>query len=164
MKTGIDVCHPELARRYLLVEADFAATSRPWTLRRTRTLATTAEQAALYAQGRLLTADVNRLRRIANLWDIGVAENAHTVTECDGVKRKSKHQGAVIDGVLLSLAIDVVPTQDPDGPGPLKAVVTYADRHLFEVFGGLCARHGLVWGGSWKRPDMPHAELPEALV
>ncbi len=30
----------------------------------------------------------------------------------------------------------------------------------YEMLGALAPKHGLVWGGSWARPDRPHVQMP----
>lgn len=37
----------------------------------------------------------------------------------------------------------------------------YADHHPWELVGILAEKHGLEWGGRWKKPDRPHLELPK---
>jgi peptidoglycan LD-endopeptidase CwlK len=107
------------------------------------TLRTTAEQEALYAQGREQLITVNALRQAAGIPAIGEKENLYTVTNCDGHKNKSQHQGG--------LAIDVVPL-GPRGPEwPIASDVRWEDiANSFE-------REGFEWGGRWKGfPDRPH--------
>src|SRR5208283_1933862 len=79
----------------------------------TSTLRTVDEQGALYAQGRQSLDRVNALRKMAKLFPIVAVENTYTVTNCDGVKNKSNHQGG--------RALDIVPLNaqgSPEWPVP----------------------------------------------
>ena len=123
-------CHPELQCRYALVKADFEAqTGRQ--LFETCTWRSVAQQQELYQIGR---------RGIAG---------ERTVTQCDGILKKSRHM------VYPSEAVDICVDIDP---GPGKQAVW--DRRLYVPLGQLAEAHGLVWGGSWGIDDYPHLELP----
>jgi len=113
----------------------------------TSTLRTMAEQEALYAQGRVPLEKVNELRKKAKLYLLSERENSYTVTNCDGVKVKSNHQGG--------LAMDVVPMDERGNPiWPDKLDPQW--RRIAEVGEGV----GLIWGGRWEKfPDLPHWEL-----
>jgi len=117
------------------------------------TLRTTAEQRALYAQGRETLAAVNILRSGAGMAPISEAENRYTVTNCNGTSvalggtGRSPHQ--------LGRAIDVVPL-GPAGPEwPAASDLRWEDiAHSFE-------REGFEWGGRWTDfPDRPHYQFP----
>jgi hypothetical protein len=160
-------CHPALISRWERVAATFARRFAPWFLRVTRTLATTAEQAALFAQGREDLATVNALRKAVGLWPISPSENTYTVTPCDGIRVRSNHQGVLVGEVLKSTALDFVPAIDPDGPeGPMKVRVDWVDEGRFRSAGQIAMAEGLVWGGIWpgRKRDMPHVELPDELI
>ena len=122
----------------------------------TYTFRTTEEQQALYAQGRKPLAEVNALREKAGLYQIKEylgkdkkihSDNDYSVTNCDGVKKRSAHQ--------TGSALDVVPDLDPterEVPGwpapadPRWGVIATAFR-----------KHGFEWGGDWEEfPDYPH--------
>ncbi len=118
----------------------------------TSTLRTQAEQQALYAQGRQLLPTVNVLRGVAGLPPIGAAENAYTVTNADGVKYKSNHQGG--------RALDVVPVNadgNPEWP--------YAGDPRWAQIAAVFKSQGFTWGGDWTKakdgidPDLPHYEM-----
>ena len=64
-----------------------------------------AEQAALHAQGRYLLDYVNELRMKAHMTMIGEADNRYTVTNCDGIVKRSAHQSGE--------AVDIVPRVAP---------------------------------------------------
>lgn len=82
---------------------------------------TTAQQQALYAQGR--TAPGRR------------------VTNCDGIRKRSKHQ----DG----LAVDCAFVADDIWVGP------------WDEYGVVAEAHGLEWGGRWPKviTDRPHIQM-----
>lgn len=161
-------CHPYIVERWPRIEVRFAlkmAPFGPWFLRRTRTLCTDAEQIALFAQGRKPLLDVNDLRAKAGLVPIPNSENQYTVTNADGVHDRSNHQGVWVKGKLLSRAVDIVPAVDPDGPaGPMKVRVDWKDVNKFRIFGEIAENEGLVWGGRWHKPDMPHVEVPKNIL
>lgn len=161
--TSLDDCTSDFAWRFRAMAEEWADGVPPlgtvrWFLRITRTLSTLEEQAALFAQGRRSLAEVNAMRKAAGLWAISPDENRKTVTDCDGVRIRSRHQGILVDGRLRSEAADVVPAIDPDGPGPLKVRVEWKDRGLFLPLVSLCRNHGLRSGGTFKKQDWPHVE------
>ena len=109
----------------------------------TSTLRTEAEQAALYAQGREPLEEVNKKRAIAGMRPISQAENKYTVTNADGVKHKSNHQGGT--------ALDVVPEYDG------RPVWPPAHDERWSQISGIFKQYGFEWGGDWKDfPDLPH--------
>jgi len=110
----------------------------------TSTRRTDDEQIALYAQGRLGLLAVNTLRRKAGLYQLAESENTYTVTNCDGVKSKSKHQAG--------LALDVVPTKN--GAPIWPDITDIRWKQISDIFIGV----GFTWGGTWG--DAPHYELP----
>ncbi len=110
----------------------------------TSTNRTTAEQVALYAQGRESLEKVNTKRQIAGMFPIQPSENQYTVTNADGIKHKSAHQGG--------RALDVVPASaagNPVWPGPSDP--------RWKAIGEIGEAVGFEWGGRWKDlPDFPH--------
>lgn len=113
------------------------------------TLRTMAEQKALYAQGRVTLADVNRLRLAAGMAPINPSENLYTVTRANGVSialggtGRSAHQ--------LGTALDVVPlgAHGPEWPGE-------DDPRWYDIAQSFESR-GFEWGGRWPDfPDLPH--------
>jgi len=113
----------------------------------TSTRRTAEEQAAYYAQGRRTLESVNLLRDKAKMPRITAAENGYVVTNCDGVKVKSRHQGGK--------AIDVVPANERGNPvWPPKD-----DKRWCEIAAVMKAC-GFEWGGEWVQfPDLPHYEM-----
>ena len=112
----------------------------------TSTLRTIAEQQALHAQGRKSLVEVNALRTIAGMRLIGDKENGYTVTNCDGIFKRSNHQSG--------RAIDVVPA----GIGG-RAIWPPASDVRWEMLGKAGEEAGLSWGGRWVIPDLPHSEM-----
>ena len=116
----------------------------------TSTLRTTDEQVALEAQGRDALEMVNALRAKAHMKPITAEENKYTVTNCDGIRRRSPHQ----DG----MAIDIVPLSPfgtPEWPP--------ADDPRWQKIAGVMKEQGFEWGGDWLRfPDPPHYQITDA--
>ena len=127
----------------------------------TSTLRTADEQAALYAQGRKSLQVVNELRSKANMGALPPKENLYTVTNCDGVTRKSRHQ----DGG----ALDVVPAEKGKPIWPKDTDPRWGQ--IAEVM----VKHGFRWGMDWNGDgrtrydgdktetmiDAPHYEVPQ---
>lgn len=81
------------------------------------------------------------LRRQKALYALGRTKPGKIVTNADGVKVKSRHQsGRAADCCFR-------------GPHP------YGEEHPWDEYGKTVEKWGLVWGGRWKSPDRPHAEL-----
>lgn len=98
-------------------------------------------QKAYYAQGREPLVTVNRLRKIAGLWDINEEENKRKITWT----MKSKH--------LEGLAIDIVPTLDG------KLFWTAPDEKWREI-AEVAKSFGIISGYYWRTKDSPHFESP----
>lgn len=141
--------HPLLAELAVAVQTEFAAERAPQFLRITRVWGSQLVQDALWAQGRTDLAAVNALRRTVGLTPITAKENESQVTWT----RESMHTRKP------SLAVDFVVAEDPDGPGPLKPVITYKDKKAYLALGEIAERHGLVWGGRFPRYDGAHVQL-----
>ena len=67
----------------------------------TQTLRTELEQLALWAQGRAQLETVQALRTAAGMRLLEPRENTYTVTNCDGIVKRSAHQSGE--------AVDIVP-------------------------------------------------------
>lgn len=120
-------------------------------------LRTNKVQRAYFAQGREPLHVVNEYRRIAGLGPITEAANKNTITDCDGDKVKSKHQGG--------LAVDIVPTIK----GKLLWDTTSPNAQaLWQQLGTTAEAVDLEWGGNWGKTqaklgwDCPHIEWREA--
>ena len=113
----------------------------------TSTRRTWEEQFALYAQGRKSLDEVNVLRDKAKMPRIKEVDNTYVVTNCDGIKIKSRHQSG--------RAIDVVPADErgnPHWPPP------YDGR--WGKIAWVMKRFGFSWGGDWIQfRDLPHYEI-----
>jgi peptidoglycan L-alanyl-D-glutamate endopeptidase CwlK len=144
MSTKLESLMPECAAAAMRALADLKLRDIPYAV--TSTLRTTAEQVALYAQGRESLIAVNAKRAAADMAPIPDAENRYTVTNCDGVKTRSRHQSG--------LAIDVVPLGMHGPEWPDSRDVRWEDiANSFE-------REGFEWGGRWKDfPDRPHYQF-----
>ncbi len=68
----------------------------------------------------------------------------HIVTNCDGYKKRSKHQS--------SLAADIIPFKG--GTPQWNAALEH-----WAYLGHLARKHGLEWGGDWQGlRDLPHIQ------
>jgi peptidoglycan LD-endopeptidase CwlK len=117
----------------------------------TSTLRTDAEQIALFAQGRQSLEAVNALRTKAGMFAIGKSDNSYTVTNCDGINTKSRHQGGQ--------ALDVVPADSRGNPywPPAGDAAYIPIKEVMKKF-------GFNWGGDWVSfPDAPHYEWPKVV-
>jgi hypothetical protein len=126
----------------------------------TSTLRLVDEQIALFAQGRQTIDVVNALRAKAKMYKLTPNENLYTVTNCDGIKTKSRHQ----DG----RALDVVPSDNGHPIWPKDTDSRW--RQIAEVM----VKHGFKWGMDWNGDgktrcdgdktevmlDAPHYEVP----
>jgi len=144
----------------LLPDAQAAATRALEDLKRrgipyavTATLRTTAEQRALYAQGRESIIAVNARRINAGMNPLPERENHYTVTNCDGTKvsagghGRSPHQ--------LGKALDVVPLGEHGPEWPPASDPRWRD--IAQSF----KAEGFQWGGDWTDfLDLPHYQLP----
>lgn len=85
---------------------------------------TLAEQQALFAKGRTAPGP--------------------KVTNCDGILKKSNHQG----GKAVDCAFS--------GPEP------WGEKHPWPLYGAMAKALGLRWGGDWQGDlnDRPHIEMP----
>lgn len=94
-------------------------------------LRTIEDQQRLYAQGRTTPGPV--------------------VTNCDGVVKRSNHQGTPDHYDGLGRAVDCVFW--------VEGKVSWEGP--WSLYGETAKDLGLVWGGEWKSlPDRPHIELP----
>lgn len=74
-------------------------------------------------------------------------------TDIDGITQKGMHN------VFPARAVDVCVDLDP---GP-KVKISWEETD-YDVLGEICARHGLEWGGNWKKKDRPHIQLPNEVI
>lgn len=142
-------CHPELARRYGLVIAEFfERTGRQ--MFPTRTWCSDAGQFEHFKKGRHQDA----LGEWVPDDPIG---RAGIVTNLDGIHEKGRHN--VYPAEAVDSAVDV-------DPGPGKHVSW--DPRAYDLLGELADKHGLVWGGRFHgygpNGDYPHLELPAGVA
>lgn len=104
------------------------------------------EQIALHAQGRHSLDVVQALRQKAGMPPLNPRDNTYTVTNADGVKFKSNHQGG--------RAIDVVPTVNGLPVWPAASDPRW--RQIADVFKAAGFDNGLDWISF---PDPPHHEI-----
>jgi peptidoglycan L-alanyl-D-glutamate endopeptidase CwlK len=122
-------------------------------------LRTLEVQQAYYAQGREPLDEVNYARKKAGLPPISEAENKNTITNADGVKFPSSHQsGKAIDLFPLNINGAIWWGFNPKDQIWLS---------LMQVIGAVAKKHGLIWGGDWKKKpedvigwDPWHVEVP----
>lgn len=148
---SLDMAHPALAEKVLMLMEDFSTRHAPFSLLITSVWRDQRLQAALYAQGRALPEEVNAIRAGLGLTPLRAEEAARVVTWT----RSSKHTRRPSEAVDLAVVLD------PDGPdGPIKPVIDWQDEGRYRAMGALAERLGLVWGGSWARHrDLCHVEL-----
>lgn len=97
----------------------------------TQGVRTTAQQLALYEQGR--------------------GKPGKVVTHADGIKVRSNHQ-VKDDG--FGHAVDFAFYDDDGKP-------SWAESEPWQLLGLMAVQQGLTWGGNWKTiVDKPHVELP----
>ena len=142
LRDSRDLAHanPELRERYIYLKAEFQSVTGHC-LFETQVWRSPDAQFELFKKGRELRGEE---------WVI-VDERAK-VTNCDGFKKKSRHNR------FPSEAIDVCVDRDP---GPVK-IVDWSPS-LYQVLGQLAPKYGLVWGGTFKGfgpwGDYPHLEI-----
>lgn len=117
---------PELVKRYLDLESDVRAYHRRQLIP-THTYRGPEKQFELFQIGRELQ---------NGIWV--VVNPKIKVTNCDGVKIRSRHN------LYKSKAIDVAIDLDPG----FGSKVTWANE-AYDILGPLALKHGLKWGGDW---------------
>lgn len=142
--------HPALAEKVLLLREDFARRQAPWSLVVTSVWRDPRYQDALYAQGRATPMEVNAYRTLIGLPRLSDEDAARVVTWT----RESKHTRRPSEAVDLAVALD------PDGDGPSKPRIDWQDEGRYRAMGAIAEKLGLVWGGSWRKRDLCHVELP----
>jgi peptidoglycan L-alanyl-D-glutamate endopeptidase CwlK len=119
----------------------------------TCTLRSLAEQKALFAQGRLFLAEINKLRKIAGLGSIKIEEAKSIVTYADA--GQSKHNP---DKSGLSKAFDIGFVNLSSGKNHTLVWDVVNFKEFYKI---LSAKYPeIVWGGNWtKFKDYPHFEV-----
>ena len=116
-----------------------AITNSPYDFKITNGVRTSAEQYALYCQGRTVLKDKKGNKLVI-------------VTNCDGITKKSNHQ-ARADGFGYAIDIAIINHNNP------KEITIYTKvaNHILKI----AKEQGvnLEWGGNWKSfKDYPHFE------
>lgn len=138
MPANLAQVHPELIKRMLRVLASMEGIGHPMKI--TDGFRSAEDEAKLFAEGRTT---------------IGPNPDpqhplGRTVTNCDGVHGKSNHQ-AHADGYGHAVDATFVVNGQP----------RWNDSDPWDHYGVALKMEGLLWGGDWKHPDKPHAELPD---
>jgi len=142
---------PTLATLVKALQEEFFRRYCPHELVVTYVARTREEHEALWAQGRRPLVIVNAYRARAGMAPITEKANVEVTWTTD-----SKHLR------IPSLAVDLAVAVDPDGAeGPMKPVIEWEDEPRYHQMGAIAIDLGLRWGGSWKKPDLCHVELPE---
>ena len=121
------------------------------------TFRSTEVQAAYFAQGRKSLEVVNIMRQQAGLLPIGLADNKNKITNCDGVKILSAHQGGN--------AIDIVPIVNGRIPWVDTGISESEASRAWQQLGSIGKSAGFGWGGDWGKTasklgwDCPHFEI-----
>lgn len=133
MSTKLSDLNPMVREKAEAAMAELYRASIPVVV--TSTLRTELEQRALYAQGRKPLNEVNALRMGAGMYLLKASENNNTVTNCDGVVNKSRHQSG--------MALDVVPAVNGNPVWP----PTIDPR--WKQIASIMVKHGFRWGMDW---------------
>lgn len=142
MDRDLSHCYPPLATKALLIADEYKAANAGRELRVIGVWRSTAEQQLIYASGR--------------------TKAGHILTYCDGVIRKSNHQGVDPKGNPCSLAIDF---------GVFISGEYKTDVELYKPLQQLAHDHQLMSG--WDFPpsqtgkpetDPPHIEIDTKLT
>lgn len=117
---------------------------------------TRREQQALYAQGRESLEMVNQKRLACGLWMLKPEDNMRPVTwtlESRHIVEFDQATGAM---TKKARAFDVALVRDKQFVWELKVDINDNDIPDWDEIGRVGEACGLVWGGSWKKPDRPH--------
>lgn len=119
-------------------------------------------QVAYYAQGRDSLEAVNKLRKRAGLSPIDSKTNKRKITWTMNSKHITNLENATTAD-NLSRAVDFG-IKDKMGKydGSSKADTNKDNKPDYKQLGiiGKMIDPGMIWGGDWKNPDMPHWEEP----
>lgn len=131
---------PELAQAWKLVAIDMFD-EHEVKIKVTEGLRTFSQQWDLWSQGRLKDKNGHWL----------ICDIKKVVTYA--MPGQSFHQyGLAIDTCFM-------------GRDPYLSSIPIRDSELlWNEYGRLCHKHGLEWGGNWKRPDRPHAQWISGLT
>jgi peptidoglycan L-alanyl-D-glutamate endopeptidase CwlK len=80
------------------------------------------------------------------LWRQGRTAPGEKVTNCDGYIKRSNHQSSLAFDIAFSVG---------------SKLVWDVPQEIWDYYGHLIRKHGMVWGGDWKSfKDLPHCEWP----
>ena len=118
------------------------------------------EQAALYAQGRKLLSEVNKIRKVAGLPPISAKENKYCVTWT----MKSKHIIDLTDNSPnndLSHAVDIAIVKNGKISWDIKADVNKDGKEDYLQIGHLALEidPSIEGGWRWRKADYPHYQV-----
>lgn len=116
-------------------------------------------QVALYAQGRQLVTEINRLRKLAGMTEIGAVEAKKIVT-WTLVSKHLVNFDNTDPNDDYSQAFDFVVLSGKTAIWDVKASVNKNKIPDYEEVGEIAESFGWEWGGRWKKsPDYPHIQL-----
>lgn len=138
LQKSIELLDPEFKKLVIVFLKALDDANIPYIINETKR--EKAVQSAYHAQGREPLVTVNRLRKMAGLWEISEEENKKKITWT----LESKH--------LVGKAIDIVPKKDG------KAWWTAPDEKWREI-AEISTRCGLISGYYWRSKDSPHHEM-----
>lgn len=144
---------PSMFEKWRLFDQKMTAAGIKYIL--TCTARTDLEQIALYAQGRDSLLDVNRKRSAAGIAPISLAEASRKVTWT----LNSRHIVSALHP--KSYAFDIAIVKDGKAVWDVKVDVNDNDKPDYEEAGKIGESCGLVWGGRFKCPDLPHFQDSE---
>ena len=131
-------CANPLAVAWVDILAQYRAQHPGQDLMVTCTYRSPEEQVELYKKGRV---------QVDGRWIVDSDATTSVVTNCDGVRKKSKHNSRPSVALDFAVIIGGKISWDPREYAPVGAIARMI---------------GLVWGGDWATlKDYPHLELKE---
>jgi len=116
-------------------------------------------QVALYAQGRQSLEEINKLRKIAYMREIGEEEAKKKVTYTLASKHLVNYDDNDPDNDYSQAFDFVVRTGIRTLSWDPKVDVNENEQPDYEEVGKIAEDLGWVWGGRWKKKDLPHIQL-----
>ncbi len=142
---------PEVYAKWMDWDARMTAAGIPHIL--TSTGRWLEEQMALYVQGRVPLATVNRFRVAVGMTPLPDGENRPVTWTLS-----SKHVLRPSQGITLARAFDFAIVKNGVATWDLKVSVNQNDIPDYQEAGQIGVNCGLIWGGNWGTPDYPHLE------
>jgi len=144
MSRDINDLTPRMQAKIIEFEAALAAAGLGH-FRRSCTYRSQAEQNVLWKQGRAPLAEVNEAREAIGLAPITAAQNVKVTWRTVSVHTSRE-------------AVDYYVLRDGRAEWNFKVDINENDLPDWEEFGRIARSCGLEWGGSWRKPDMPHVQ------